>query len=260
MLFQKWGFELKPFGTVHIIGIITALLSVILAIVIAKKYKDRESDRVYGIAGLLLIMLEVFKVFFNFKVYGSFSLERIPFQICTLELFFLWAVPFVKNKFIKDMMISFCLIGLYGASFYYVNPTSLFNSEYVIIAVQAIVWHDIVIFIGIFTLIKYQVYRFSSIRFVLRGWLLWIIASLAAVLLNCLFIDTDINFFYLSSNQTSIPYIGLNWIFKRPEPYLLFILGYIIYFSLGLFIVFGLIILIGEWLSKRQQKGSLDKV
>lgn len=49
MLFQKWGFELKPFGTVHIIGIITALLSVILTIVIAKKYKDRESDRVYGI-------------------------------------------------------------------------------------------------------------------------------------------------------------------------------------------------------------------
>ena len=49
MLFQKWGFELKPLGTVHITSIITALLSVILAIVIAKKYKDRESDRVYGI-------------------------------------------------------------------------------------------------------------------------------------------------------------------------------------------------------------------
>lgn len=260
MLFQKWESELKPFGTVHIIGIITALLSVILAILIAKKYKDRESDRIYGITELLLIILEVFKVLLNFRVYGSYSLERIPFQICTLELFFLWAVPFVKNKFIKDMMMSFCLIGLYGASFYYVSPTSLFNSEYVFIAVQAILWHDIVIFIGIFTLIKYQVYRLSSIRFVLRGWLLWIIASLAAVLLNCLFIDTDINFFYLSSKQTSIPYIGLNWIFERPEPYLLFIIGFIIYFSLGLFIVFGLIILTGEWLSKRQQKGSLDKV
>ena len=109
-----------------------------MAVIIARKYKDRQSDRVYGIVGLLLIILEIFKVFFNFKVYGSFSLERIPFQICTLELFFLWAVPFVKNKFIKDMMISFCLIGLYGASFYYVNPTSLFNSGYVFIAVQAI--------------------------------------------------------------------------------------------------------------------------
>ena len=138
MLFQKRGFELKPLGTVHIIGIITALLSAILATVIARKYKDRQSDRVYGIVGLLLIILEIFKVFFNFKVYGSFSLERIPFQICTLELFFLWAVPLVKNKFIKDMMMSFCLIGLYGASFYYVNPTSLFNSGYVFIAVQAI--------------------------------------------------------------------------------------------------------------------------
>ena len=109
-------------------------------------------------------------------------------------------------------------------------------------------------------MLKYQVYRLSSIRFVLRGWLLWIIAALCAVLLNCLFIDTDINFFYLRSNQTSIPYIGLNWIFDKPEPYLLFILGYIIYFSLGLFIVFGLIIVIGGWLSKRQQKGGLNKV
>ena len=141
-------------------------------------------------------------------------------------------------------MMSFCLIGLYGASFYYVNPTSLFNSEYVFIAVQAILWHDLIIFIGIFTLLKYKVYTFKAIRFVLRGWLLWIIATLCAVLLNFIFIDTDINFFYLSSNQTSIPYIGLNWIFERPEPYLLFILGYIIYFSLGLFIVFGLIIVI----------------
>lgn len=250
MLFQKWGFELKPLGTVHITSIITALLSVILATVIAKKYKDIESDRVYGITGLILIILEVFKVLLNLKVYGSFSLERIPFQICTLELFFLWAVPFVKNKFIKDMMISFCLIGLYGASFYYVNPTSLFNSEYVFIAVQAILWHDLIIFIGIFTLLKYKVYTFKAIRFVLRGWLLWIIATLCAVLLNCLFIDTGINFFYLSSNQTSIPYIGLNWIFESPDPYLLFIIGYIIYFSLGLLIVFGLIIVIGEWKNK----------
>ena len=54
--------------------------------------------------------------------------------------------------------MSFCLIGLYGASFYYVNPTSLFNSEYVFIAVQAILWHDLIIFIGIFTLLKYKVY------------------------------------------------------------------------------------------------------
>ena len=97
MLFQKRGFELKPLGPVHIIGIITALLSAILATVIAKKYKDIESDRVYGITGLILIILEVFKVLLNLKVYGSFSLERIPFQICTLELFFLWAVPFVKK-------------------------------------------------------------------------------------------------------------------------------------------------------------------
>ena len=158
MLFQKWNFELKPLGTVHIIGIIMALISVAMAVIIARKYKDRQSDRVYGITGFILIILEVFKVLFNFNVYGSYSLERIPFQICTLELFFLWAVPFVKNKFIKDMIMSFCLIGLYGASFYYVNPTSLFNSEYVFIAVQAILWHDLIIFIGIFTLLKYKVY------------------------------------------------------------------------------------------------------
>src|SRR5574344_2155753 len=100
MLFQKWGSELKPLGAVHIIGINTALISVAVAVIIAKKYKYRESDRVYGITGFILIILEVFKVLFNFNVYGSYSLERIPFQICTLELFFLWAVPFVKNKFI----------------------------------------------------------------------------------------------------------------------------------------------------------------
>ena len=67
MLFQKWRSGLKPLGTVHSIGIITALISVAVAVIIARKYRDRQSDRVYG----------------------NFSLERIPFQICTLELFFL---------------------------------------------------------------------------------------------------------------------------------------------------------------------------
>lgn len=65
MLFQKWNFELKTLGTVHIIGIITALISVAMAVIIARKYKYRESDRVYGITGLILIVLEVFPFFLS---------------------------------------------------------------------------------------------------------------------------------------------------------------------------------------------------
>lgn len=247
---MKWSIELKPLCSIHIAAIISAILSIFIGLLIYKKFKGKDSDSVYGFVGILLIVLEAIKVIYSFKVYGEYHLDRIPFQICTLELFFLWAVPYVKNTTIKDMMMSYSLIALYGACFYFVNPSTIFNNEYVVFGVQAIIWHDLIIIIGIFTLFEYKVYNFKALHFLIRGWLLWILASLIAAILDNLFVQAGINFFYLSPAQMHIPYIGLNWIFNKPEPYILFFIAYLIYFSLGLIIVYGFIMLIGEYNKK----------
>ena len=98
-IFAEWGKPLQSMGLVHIIGIVSALLFGILGGLLAKKAKRPE--KVYCITGIAFIVLEAVKFIFIMVTDGTYPLDRIPFQICTVELFFLWAVPLVKNERIK---------------------------------------------------------------------------------------------------------------------------------------------------------------
>ena len=95
-IFAEWSHQLHSMGLVHIIGIASAVLFGIGGGFLAKKTKTPE--KVYAVTGITLIVLELLKLFFMISTTGTYPLEKIPFQICTVELFFLWAVPLVKTK------------------------------------------------------------------------------------------------------------------------------------------------------------------
>ena len=149
-LFAEWSHQLHSMGLMHIIGIASAVLFGIGGGFLAKKTKTPE--KVYAVTGITLIVLELLKFFFMISTTGTYPLEKIPFQICTVELFFLWAVPLVKNEKVKNGMIAYTVIGLMAASFYYVKPSTILNSSYIFLSLQAMVWHNIVIMIGVFSI------------------------------------------------------------------------------------------------------------
>ena len=104
-------------------------------------------------------------------------------------------------------MISYTIIGLIAAVFYFVKPSTILNSSYVFLSLQAIVWHDIVIMIGIYTIVKFRVYEKNGKSLFIQGYIFWLVlVSLAVVLdiiLSKVIPEAGINFFYLSPIQDS---------------------------------------------------------
>ena len=169
-IFAEWSHQLHSMGLVHIIGIVSAVLFGIGGGFLAKKTKTPE--KVYAVTGITLIVLELLKLFFMISTTGIYPLEKIPFQICTVELFFLWAVPLVKNEKVKNGMIAYTVIGLMAASFYYVKPSTILNSSYIFLSLQAMVWHNIVIMIGVFSIVYYNIYGKKGKRYIIDGYVL----------------------------------------------------------------------------------------
>ena len=108
------------------------------------------------------------------------------------------------------------------------------------------VWHDLVIMVGVFSIIYYKIYGKS---YIIDGYCFWLSFTLLAVILNVICAttipETNVNFFYLSPIQENIAYPVLNILFKEPKPYPLFILGFIIYYSLGVAAMYGVLTAIG---------------
>ena len=102
-ILSQWSHPLRSMGLVHIVGILSAILSGICGGLLAKK--QNKPNRVYSCIGISFIVLELMKVVFMLMTTGTYPLERIPFQMCTVELFFLWAIPFIKKERIKKGMI-----------------------------------------------------------------------------------------------------------------------------------------------------------
>ena len=234
-------------GLVHIVGILSAILSGIYGGLLAKK--QNKPNRVYSCIGISFIVLELMKVVFMLMTTGTYPLERIPFQMCTVELFFLWAIPFIKKERIKKGMIAYTIFGLMAAIFYYVKPATILTSEYIFLSLQAMVWHDLVIMVGVFSIIYYKIYGKKGKSYIIDGYCFWLSFTLLAVILNVIcattISETNVNFFYLSPIQENIVYPVLNILFKEPKPYTLFILGFIIYYSLGVASMYGVLTAIG---------------
>ena len=219
-IFAEWGKPLQSMGLVHIIGIVSALLFGILGGILAKRTKRPE--KVYCITGIAFIVLEALKFIFIMVTDGTYPLDRIPFQICTVELFFLWAVPLVKNERIKKGMIAFTVIGLLAAVFYYVKPATIINANYIFLSFQPMLWHDLVIMIGVFSIVHYQIYGKKGKSYILDGYFFWLALTALAVVIDLITASTipeaAINFFYLSPIQDSVTYPVLNLIFRNPQP------------------------------------------
>lgn len=242
-IFAEWSHKLQSMGLVHIIGIVSAVIFGIAGGILAKKTKKPE--KVYAVTGISFIVLELLKLIFMITTTGTYPLEKIPFQICTVELFFLWAVPLVKNEKIKNGMIAYTIIGLIAAVFYYVKPSTVLNSSYIFLSLQAMLWHDIVIMIGVFSIVHFNIYGKKGKRYIIDGYVFWLVLTVIAVILDVILSKTlpeaNINFFYLSPVQESVMYPVLNILFKKPSPYPLFVLSFIIYYSLGVAALYGIL-------------------
>ena len=225
------------------IGIMFVFLALGIVLGIKAKGNSRSRDKAMTILGFVFIALEIFKITFRIIVKEGADLTLISFQICSIPMYLLPFIYFMKEGKLKQAFVGYVSFQSFtSAFFYFVRPAAALNTAYIAITVQSILWHSLMVASGVYAMIAYGLLTKEGFRSFIYSYILWVITVVIAVILNIVLIKanpgTALNLFYIAPNST-FKYPLLSIIFKEPKPYLLFLLVYLVYYFIGGISVYG---------------------
>ena len=110
--------------------------------------------RTVSAVGLVLLISEIYKQLFCFYIVdgGVYDWHRLPFQLCSLPMYFCLILPWLKGGRAETILSTFMAdFNLMGAVMAFADPSGFF-SKYMILTVHGVLWHILVIFIGFFVI------------------------------------------------------------------------------------------------------------
>lgn len=136
-------------------------------------------------AGIILAVSEIYKQLFNFFIVngGRYDWHLFPFQLCSLPMYLCLILPWVRNEKIWTALNTFLVdFNLMGALMVFVDPSGIFSS-YVTLTLHGILWHLIVIFIGLVSGLTRQADT-DHLKGFLKGLPVFAVSCGAALLIN----------------------------------------------------------------------------
>jgi len=252
----RWPFEPpKSYGWYHLTWILIMILMSILFAIIGKRQNEKENNNkvILGFA-IFLLIIETYKQIFYAIAYNGYQWYSFPFQFCSLPLYISLVTPFIKNKKIHNMFISF--LAFYGTTaglsvmFY---PGSCLTTPYITILLHTMAWHTSMVVLGIYLLVSNEFGK--TIKEIIPGFIVFFFFMLLAIILNFIVYNVTgevwCNFMYLSKYDTS-PFPILCDI--KEKSYILYLILYFIAFSVGNVLIFYTLKLINKIKNKKQFK------
>ena len=226
------------------IGVMFVFLALGVVLGIKAKGNSRSRDKAMTILGFVFIALEIFKITFRLIVKEGADLTLIPFQICSIPMYLLPFIYFMKEGKLKQAFIGYVSFQSFtSAFFYFVRPAAALNTAYVAITIHSVLWHSLMVASGVYAMIAYGLLTKEGFRSFIYSYILWVVTVVIAVILNIILIKanpgTPLNLFYIAPNST-FKYPLLSILFKEPKPYLPFLLVYLVYYFIGGISVYGI--------------------
>ena len=246
------------YGTFHICAILLLLVATV-AVCLLLKNKSEKSIRIFLLVSwIVIVLLEIYKqVVFSFeynngKVVWDYQWYAFPFQFCSLQLYLLPFVIFLKDGKVRDAVIVFlATYSFFGGLSVYAYPNDVFIST-IGINVQTMIHHGLQILLGVFFAVVYRdkinIKNFLNSIFVFAG------CIAIAMLLNAIvptFTTETFNMFFISPiYDCTLPVLSM--IYPK-VPYIVFLLLYLIGFSFVAFVVYLFIKLILKLTAKNER-------
>ena len=246
----------KVFGLFHIACI---LIVIAICVILGVKYKnptEKGLNRTLLIFGLIMLVLEIYKELTYILYFDAdtgtykYSWYAFPFQFCSTPMYILLIAPFVKNKKVKDCMLSFlACFSVFGGLCVLIYPEQVFISR-LGITIQSMLHHSCQIIVGSF-LISSGVVKLNK-ETLLHGSYVFFVLLIMALTMNIVVYNFDLlpghtfNMFYVGPYyECTLPLVSLLW----PNEftllkYILFLMIYIIGFVLasGVVLIFAYLI------------------
>lgn len=268
-------FEIKrpeAYGLFHIVSLVLVVVLTAILCIFCRNIKEKLLSKVLMIIWVILILLEIYKQFiFSYSISGDNSITwhyqwyAFPYQFCATPLTF---IPFIalnkaSNKvsaFIKEGAITFCsTFNLFAGLAVMAYPNNVFMS-YLGIDIHTMIHHGMQVVLGIFIYVYYH----GKLNYwsYLKSLVVFAFFLTNAMIMNEIMYPIlkesgeTFNMFYISSHYTcELPIL----IDIQPKvPYLVFLMLYVIGFTIVGFIVYNINYWI-TWLINRQKPKVIDK-
>ena len=114
--------------------------------------KNISEEMVIKIIGCLLIAMEIYKQLFYYYIIGNgaYDVWIFPFQLCSMPMYLCIIYIFIGKKgkgLILDFFMSYNLLGGIAA---FIDPSGMIT-KYLSLTLHGILWHIILIFLGIYS-------------------------------------------------------------------------------------------------------------
>lgn len=225
--------EPKIYEWFHIMCLIITIL-----IIVFLWYKKYNSKKVLLVFSIIMLIFELYKqLSFSFTDNTwHYQWYIFPFQFCSVPMYVALIAALTKNKKSEKSLYSFlATYGLIAGIAVMLYPVTVFVEE-TLINIQTMVHHGFMVVMGSYLIINKDVEL--NFKTVLQGLKIFIVLVAIALITNIvtyyLGIDNGLELFYISPFHTSI--LPVFSIIYDKVPYIVFLLLYIVSFSIGSYI------------------------
>ncbi len=241
------------FGWFHILMTIIIIAVTLYLCIFKKNASDKFYRNTVFVWWIIIFIFEIIKQFvFSLSVDNgvatwSYPWYIFPFQFCSMPLYIFPLIALLKDSKFRDSLISFAAFWvMFAGTTVFAYPVQAFCG-YGLINVQTMLHHGSQVIIGAYSIVFYR--NRINLSYFLNGIITFIIICVIAVGLNEIEYYTSFtngsyfNLFYISSHFVStLPILGDIYVSLNAGSnifgYLVFLLTYIIGFSIGAFIIY----------------------
>lgn len=231
----------EMYGWFHLTWLAILAAAIVPICVFRKKISPKAINITLIVWGVVMIIIESIKlVLYSFHydngvVSWAFDWGRFPFQFCSTPLYVALPAGILKKGKVRDFLLCYlALFSLFAGLISMFMPSGMF-ADFIFISLHTMLWHGSMVVIGIMLLVTGSVK--IEIRSYLKGLAIFMIMLSIALILNlCLGHHQWFNMFYISPYEVT-PLEVFNIIYEKTH-YIVFLLCYIVGFSLAAFLVY----------------------
>ena len=269
LLITDWKIETpKSYGAFHLVALALAIgLAIFLGIYGNRLSKDQEkcdkiTKRIAFFVGIGLLIIEIYKQTLYTLDGGSYQWYAFPYQFCSVPMYACLINFFIKNQKVNNAIYYFlAMFGFVSGIAVMLYPGDLFVPT-LTICIHTMLWHGSLLALGVFMMTSRRLGR-NFLKEVIPGTIVFACFLEGELLLDIVmyhalfkegakYAGQTFNMFFIS------PYFNctlpiLSSIYPK-VPYLVFLFCYLLAFTLGVSIVWGVNFLIRFIISKAKKE------
>ncbi len=233
------------YGAFHLTAAFMVLATTVVLCITMKNSRERGFRTVLLVAWVLMVTFEIYKqLLFSFRYIDGvgvwdYQWYAFPFQLCSTPIYLLPIAIFGREGRVRDAVLSFvAFFAFFGGMVTFIYPGDVFT-EYIGINIQTMLHHGLQVIIG--ALIAVHERRKLNLKYFFGGSVTFVLMCVSAFVMNVcapLFTDETFNMFYIGP-RFACPLAVLSSVYAA-LPYPLFLVVYVLGFTLAAFIFFAL--------------------